>query len=108
MRPEDKAYRGRVVRLTELAGDDGILEGFTFDDCTIRGPAVVVPQGTTTFAHSNLGGDLDAILWEIPPERPRVTGAILAVDCTFEGCTFVNVGFAGPPELMTMFRSDVS
>jgi hypothetical protein len=26
MRPEDKRYEGRVIRITELVGVDGILE----------------------------------------------------------------------------------
>ena len=34
------------------------------------------------------------------PERPEVLGASLALNCTFEGCTFMNVGFAGPPEFV--------
>jgi len=34
------------------------------------------------------------------PDRPEVIGAIPALDCTFEGCTFINVGFTGAPELV--------
>jgi hypothetical protein len=85
-----------VIRISELAGERGLLEGFVFEGCDLKGPAVLVPQGST-FVEANLVGDPDALLWEIPPDRPEVIGAILALNCTFEGCTFMNVGFAGPP-----------
>ena len=34
------------------------------------------------------------------PDRPEVIGAIPALNCTFEGCTFINVGFTGASELV--------
>ena len=46
-------------------------------------------------------------MWEITPERPEVIGAILALNCTFEGCTFMNVGFAGPPEFVQQIRQSL-
>jgi len=46
-------------------------------------------------------------LWEIPPERTEVIGAILLRNCTFEGCTFINVGFAGPPEFIEQVRQNL-
>ena len=36
----------------------------------------------------------------ISPGRPGVIDAILALNCTFEGCTFINVGFTGASELV--------
>ena len=99
MQPGDNVYRDAVIQIAELAGEQGVLEGFVFEGCDLKGPAVLVPQGSN-FANSNLVGDPDALLWEIPPDRPGVIGAILVRNCTFEGCTFLNVGFAGPPEFV--------
>lgn len=103
MQPGDNVYRDVVIRISELAGEQGVLEGFVFEGCDLKGPAVVVPQGSN-FANSSLVGDPDALLWEIPPDRPEVIGAILVRNCTFEDCTFMNVGFAGPPEFIEQVR----
>lgn len=106
MQPGDNVYRDAVIRIAELAGEQGVLEGFVFEGCDLKGPAVVVPQGSN-FANTNLVGDPNALLWEIPPERTEVIGAILLRNCTFEGCTFINVGFAGPPEFIEQVRQNL-
>lgn len=103
MQPGDNVYRGAVIRISELAGERGVLDGFVFEGCDLKGPAVLIPQGSS-FVEANLVGDPDALLWEIAPDRPEVIGAILALNCTFEGCTFMNVGFAGPPEFVRQIR----
>jgi hypothetical protein len=79
------------------------LRDFVFIDCEVRGPVVLVPQGCT-FAHTDFGGPVEAILWEVPPERAEVTGAILARNCTFEKCRFVRIGLAGPPAFAAQLR----
>jgi len=106
VQPGDNVYRDAVIRISELAGEQGVLEGFVFEGCDLKGPAVVVPQGSN-FANSSLVGDPDALLWEIPPDRPEVIGAILVRNCTFEDCTFMNVGFAGPPEFIEQVRQSL-
>src|ERR671939_2116917 len=98
VQPGDNVYRNAVIRISELAGEQGVLEGFVFEGCDLKGPAVVVPQGSN-FASSRLAGDPDALLWEIPPNRPEVIGAILVRNCTFEDCTFMNVGLAAAARL---------
>lgn len=104
----DKIYQERVVRLCELAGDEGALDGFEFTGCQVKGPAVLVPRGGVSITNSNLGGpSQDALLWEIPRSRPVVVGAIPVTNCAFDGCTFERVGFAGPPEFIETMRVDV-
>ncbi len=99
--------RNDVIRLSELAGDDGIIDGHHFEDRHIKGPAVIVVQGDFSLLENEIKGDPDAFLWEISPERERVLGAILVKDCTFEGCTFTNVGIAGPPEVIERIRASL-
>lgn len=106
MQPGDNVYRDAVIRVAELAGDRGTLDGFVFVGCDLKGPAVIVPQGSN-FANSNLIGDAHALLWEIPPDRPEVIGAVLARNCTFEDCTFVNVGLAGPKDFIEQVRQSL-
>lgn len=106
MQPTDNVYRDAVIRVAEFAGELGVLDGFVFVGCDLKGPAVLVPQGSN-FANSNLIGAPDALLWEIPPERTEVIGAILARNCTFEDCTFVNVGLAGPHDFVQQVRQSL-
>jgi hypothetical protein len=73
MQPGDNVYRDAVIRVTGPAGEQGILNSFVFEGCDLKGPAVLVLQGSN-FANSNLVGDPDAYLWEIPPDRSRVIG----------------------------------
>jgi hypothetical protein len=64
----------------------------------------MVPTQGTTITHNKMGADSSALLWEIPPSRPVVVGCIEAKGCTFDGCTFANVGIAGPPDLIKAMR----
>jgi len=102
-----REYLGEDVRLTELAGDEGVIEGDRFKDCHVYGPAVLVVQGEFSLLDSEIEGDSDAFLWEISPDRERVIGAILVKNTSFERCTFRNVGFAGPPEFIERIRLHV-
>lgn len=99
----DNIYRDSVVRVVDLAGSFGGLDGFVFEGCDIKGPAVLVPQNST-FLGSSLMGDPSAWLWEIPPERTEVIGAILVRNCTFEDCTFIDIGLAGTPEFVQKIK----
>ena len=107
----NKRFVERVVRLTDLVdivtGEGPRLSGYLFEECQIKGPAVIVLKGCTV-TRCNMGGNPDALIWEIPPERTQVIGAIEVVDSTFTGCTFEGVGFAGSPEMAAQMREGIS
>lgn len=103
----NKNYYGENIRLTELVGDDGVLEGFRFTDCQIKGPAVLVVQGEFNLVDNTIEGDPEAFLWELSPDREWVLGAILVKDSTFEGCTFTNIGLAGRTDFIERVREGV-
>ncbi len=98
---------GKVIRLVDEAGDSGVIEDILFKDCQVKGPAVMVIQGEFNLVNNTIEGDPDAFLWEIEPDRERVTGAILVKDTTFEGCTFINVGVAGYPNFIEQVRQGI-
>jgi hypothetical protein len=102
-----KVYRDEDIRLTDLVGDDAILEGYKFINCRLKGPAVLLVEGEFNLAENTVEGDPEAVLWEIPPERERVIGAILLKDSTFEDCTFTNVGIAGYSDFIEAVRRGV-
>jgi hypothetical protein len=103
MQDDDNVYRDTVVRLCELAGDTATLQGLGFINCEIRGPAVLVGH-ESIFDNNTWRGNPDAVLWEVPWERQNIIGAIQAVRCSFEECTFIGVGYAGRPEAIQQIK----
>ena len=56
------------------------------------------------FEHNRLDGNEDALLWEIGADRPSIIGAVGIQNCRFTGCHFMNVGIAGPRNVIDQFR----
>ena len=105
----DKTYEDRVLRITELVDIDGLLDGFTFINCEISGPAIIIPSGSQ-ITGADTGAPANAFLWEIPLVEGRLqkVGAILAQNCVFERCRFRNVGLAGPTDFVREFRQSMN
>lgn len=87
----------KAINLRELASEANRIKGEEFQDFVIQGPAVALFTGCRFIGSNNwfIAPDLDALLWEIPADRPVVWGTIILDDCSFEGCRFVGVGVAG-------------
>lgn len=105
MHPGDRHYRNMAVRLADLAVTETVIRGVTFENCVLLGPAVLVLLGSSAITGSTLEGDPDGVVWEIPPEREQVIGAIGLEDCQVVGCTFRFVGFGVPRGLLPQFRA---
>jgi len=88
-----------AVMISSLTVNTSILEGLTFQNCKLIGPAILIPLGTTKIVHCGLGPDIDAVFWEIAPGRKAVIGAVGLLNCTLSACTLIDIGLAGPPEL---------
>ncbi|WP_134774386.1 hypothetical protein [Ornithinimicrobium flavum] len=89
-------YHRDLIRLADLTLHTDVLENYRFVDCTLVGPAVVVPLNGTEILHCRWDGDLGAVLWAIDVERPAVIGAIGLSNCQLIGCTLQRVGLAVP------------
>lgn len=74
----------------------------------IIGPAVVALLGGSSLLGCSFDGDLTALLWDVPPERGTIIGAIGLDDCILEDCRLQRIGFAATPELREMFKRDLS
>ena len=105
---EGKYYRDETVSIPELVAREGkVLDGFTFENCQIEGPAILLLRGTTS-ENNDIQGSVDAILWEIPQRRQQVIGAVLAQNCTLRGCDISEIGFAGWPDSMRIFKRGIT
>jgi hypothetical protein len=98
-------YEREVVRIAQVAQDDGVIRDTDFESCDVRGPAILVPLGGTVIENNRFNAhDFEAVLWEVAPERSRVIGAIGLENCRITGCQLTNVGIAGPADLLAQFR----
>jgi len=104
MANDDKTVRKRVVDLHDHV-KNGWLEGWTFLECEIRGPAVLFFRRNVSFDHNTMDADLDSILWEIPATRTQVSGAVGVNDTTFKDCTMLRIGIAATEHDMPMLRA---
>ena len=101
-------FRNEVVRIADLTVNTNTIEAVEFSNCQIIGPAVLVPQGSSSLISCTWPGSVEAIFWEIPSERTHVIGAVAAVDCTFSECRFVEVGLAGTGDLRQVLDAGFS
>lgn len=97
-------FEGIALRIANLAESTDVLDGFEFRNCTLIGPAVLLALSDIAVVANTFDGDFDALLWEIPVTRRRIIGAIGLRNCSFIGCTFQRIGFAGSPEFIAAFR----
>jgi hypothetical protein len=103
---DPKTHEREPIRLCELVAGDGVLDGHTFVECHIKGPAILALLGEPVLTDCDFGGDASQILWEVDTKtRPSVVGVIVADHCTFVGCVFEGVGFAGDHELIELIRT---
>lgn len=77
------------------------IQDRVFRGCRISGPALLLPSRGTSFDDCNFGdprGDIRNLLFQ--PLGDRATGAVALLNCRFEGCEFIELGFTGAPAFM--------
>ncbi len=88
-----KYVNGKTFRLVDIAIDGRII-GRTFDDCVILGPAVLAASAFTTMRNPHWHArDRDSLFFEVGTKQKD--GLVVADDCTFNNCTFRDIGVAG-------------
>jgi hypothetical protein len=115
MSPEEAAGRALVARTTfekeavwlpSLAvqhwnAGQMAIEGKTFTDCVIEGPAVMAVMNGTVFDNCAMGttSDVRSLLYR-PVSTNKLAGVIGMSNCRFVRCRFVQIGFTGSDELL--------
>lgn len=96
----DRSFHNTVVRIADMTVRQPLIDGYTFVNCTLIGPAVLAFLHDVEMSHCTFEAEPNAIFWEIDPEqRPIVFGAVGVANTTFSSCTFQAIGLAGPAEL---------
>jgi hypothetical protein len=91
------------------AGGGSVIEGRTFRNCRIAGPAVMLVLEGTTFHATNFGpshGDIRSILFK-PMSEKYALGAIPVRNCRFENCTFSALGITGHENFLNLIIEQV-
>jgi hypothetical protein len=84
------------------------IDGKTFTDCVIEGPAVMAVMNGTVFESCAMGltSDMKHLLYR-PLSRDKLAGVIGMSNCRFVRCRFVQVGFTGSDQLLDELQSDI-
>lgn len=122
MSPEEAAGRALVARtsfekeavwLPSLAvqhwnAGQMAIDGKTFTDCVIEGPAVVAVMTGTMFDNCAMGttSDVRNLLYR-PLSTTKLAGVIGMSNCRFVRCRFVQVGFTGSDDLLEQLQGGV-
>ena len=101
-------YAGAHIWLPQLSLEaaqrgEAVIEGKTFRDCFLEGPAVLLATGACHFDGCNMGdpmGDTRNLLLQ-PVGPQKVTGTVTFRDCRFINCRFLRVGFTGPAAFLS-------
>lgn len=97
-----------LYRASVGAGGGAVIEGRTFNNCQIDGPALMLVLEGVHFESTNFGptgGNLRNMLFQ--PMGDMGIGAIPVRNCTFTNCRFNALGITGGEELLTMLIENV-
>ena len=97
-------FEGVVLSLFELfrtnlmATRQPLIQGKTFTNCVIEGPAVLLALSGVNFDSCNLGmaSEDPRSLLLMPMAKNKVVGAIGMKNCSFKNCQFFAIGYTGP------------
>ena len=103
-----QTLKDQTVKISTLCNEQCIVADYRFEDCRIEGPAVTCFQENVHLDGCQLDGTMDAILWEIAPDREQIVGTVVLKNCWFERCTFVNIGIAGLKDLVDYLKQNLA
>ncbi|PLS84678.1 MAG: hypothetical protein CYG60_16645, partial [Actinobacteria bacterium] len=101
--------KGASFHIADLVRNETRIRGWTFEDCTIYGPAVIATlAGTLIHEPTWTAENVDYVLWDAHGgEDRRWEGLIGLQDCAFRRCTFVRIGILVKPEEAERIRAQV-
>lgn len=84
------------------------IDGKTFTDCVIEGPAVMAVMAGTMFDNCAMGttSDVRNLLYR-PLSTTKLAGVVGVANCRFVRCRFVQVGFTGSDDLLEQLQGGI-
>ncbi len=84
------------------------IDGKTFTDCVIEGPAVLAVMNGTTFEACAMGVATDIKTLLFKPLGAKMAGVVGMSNCKFVRCQFVQVGFTGADSLLAELEGGIA
>ncbi len=109
-----KEFSKEAVWLPSLAvnhwnAGEMAIEGKTFTDCIIEGPAVMAVMNDTTFDSCIMGATTDSrTLLYRPLSQTKLAGVVGMSNCKFIRCRFVQIGFTGSEKLLEELANGIT
>ncbi|MES2833106.1 MAG: hypothetical protein V4707_00190 [Pseudomonadota bacterium] len=97
-----------AMAVQHLNAGKSVIEGKTFTDCLIEGPALLAAIDNVTFENCNMGEALEPRSLLVQPMGPKVAGGIAVSNTRFVRCRFVLVSFTGHPEFLKSVEETLS
>lgn len=100
------------LRLVDFVDDEFVIDGETFEDVTLVGPAVLAPLDDVTIQDSEIGMPtrspdfVDAVLWEVR-DGSVLVGVIGVTNTTFSRVRFEYVAFVGTADMIAEMKRDL-
>ena len=113
MDPLATEFRGGRFPLADLhrasmqAGGGAMLEGRTFTDCVIEGPAVMAVMDGTVFDNCNMGTAANPRNLLVKPLGDKMAGVVGMSRCRFVRCRFVQIAFTGSDALLAELEQGI-
>lgn len=89
-----------ALAMAHIQAGKTLIDGKTFTDCVIEGPAVLAATDNVTFDSCNLGVTSDGKNLLLQAIGPKVTGVIPFANTKFVRCRFIAIGFTGHPDFL--------
>lgn len=84
------------------------IEGKTFTDCLIEGPALMAVMNDTRFESCAMGRTTEvASLLYRPVSRTKMAGVVGVSNCLFVRCSFAQIGYTGSDELLEQLQAGI-
>jgi hypothetical protein len=93
----------RPVRIADLVDRDNKIRNREFRLCILHGPAVLMFVGGFNAYSCRVEGSPEAIFFETSGEAVPA-GVVWFSDCTFDRCTFFDVGLAGTQRTLNHYK----
>jgi len=109
---ERTAYEKEAIWLpafvmSHMQAGKNLIDGKTFTDCLIEGPAVLFATDNVNFEGCNMGVTDDGRNLLLQTVGSKVTGVIPFANTRFVRCRFVGVGFTGHPDFLKQIAENL-
>ncbi|WP_152540152.1 hypothetical protein [Microbacterium oleivorans] len=91
---EGRRYVDEVVRVVDLFTTEDFLTGYSFTNCLMVGPAIMIISASQV-TNCVFEGERAGLGWMIPREADLIFGVVGFDQSVFDRCRFQRIGFAG-------------